>query len=412
MTQRLGDILVSERLLTFSQLEEAIETQCLYGGRLGTSIVELGFLSEEEIARTLSRKLRLPYIEPKLLMKIPSEVIDLVPQKLAKKHLVIPCRLEKKRLYLAMSDPTNLTVIDSLAFRLGFIIVPVVVPEIRLMLALQKYYQLDLSIRFQSLSQRLVANKHKKRESKKAAQPNPDSLTDVADEDILDLDNESVNKWPLLGEEESFDILSDEEYQDLINLPKHLRIKTETHPPKIGADPQVTLEVHKLERKEQQPFALFCKQLSSAENRDDIAQAIIDYIAPVNGVAALLMVKEREALGWIASSAGEPLQNFETLQISLEQPSILNKVAETKVCYLGSLAKEVGNIQLSSRFGHEHPPMVLLMPLILGGRLVSLLYLQDTRERLQQIFSEHHKLANKICMAFEVLILKNKIMIG
>jgi len=408
MSQRLGDLLVSEKLLTSTQLEEAIEAQCLYGGRLGTNIVELGHLSEEEIARTLSRKLHLPYIEPKLLMKIPIEVINLVPHKLARKHLVIPCRLEKKRLYLAMSDPTNLTIIDALAFRLGFIIVPVVVPEIRLMLALQKYYQLDLSIRFQSLSQKL-ANRSNKKNIPPSSIQKQDPILDVADEDILELDTNDEESWPLLGEKESLDMLSDEEYQELINLPTHLRNLAEDSSLKPGTEPQATLEIQKLQTKEQHPFALFCRQLNSAVNRDDIADAIIDYVSQMNAGVALLMIKDGEAIGWKAAFASEPLIDFEQLQIPLDQPSVLQTVSLSKSFYLGPLVKEVNNILLSSRFSHQLPQTVLLMPLMLRGRLVSVLYLQDTKHNFQEQLPEYQKMIAKVTMAFEMLILKNKI---
>jgi hypothetical protein len=412
MSKRLGDLLVAEKLLSTNQLEEAIEAQCIYGGRLGTSIVELGFLSEEEIARTLSRKLQLPYIEPKLLMKIPARVITLVPQKLAWKHLVIPCRLEKKRLYLAMSDPTNLKTIDALAFRLGFIIVPVVVPELRLMLALQKYYQLELPLRFHNLSRR-----SRTRNRAESMPPTPENraketLIEVADKDILELESTGAETWPLLGEDESLDMLSYEEYQELINLPKHLRNRPETDNHGTGADPQATQELKKLHIREQQPFALFCKELSSAEKRDDIANALIDYIAPMNLGVALLMVKEGEAHGWKAAYAGEPLENFTQLHIPLDQPSALQMAAESKSCYMGTLRKEVNNILLSSRFNHKIPETVLIMPLLLRERLVCLLYLQDIKGKTREQLAEYQRLIARVTMAFEMLILKNKIQMG
>ena len=412
MSQRLGDLLITEKLLTTSQLEEAIEAQCLYGGRLGTSIIELGFLSEEEIARTLSRKLHLPYIAPKLLMKIPAEVIALVPQRLAWKHQAIPCRLEKKRLYLAMADPTNLTIIDALAFRLGFIIVPVVVPEIRLMLALQKYYQLELSIRFQALSQKLASRNRKVPVPAAPEQKAKETILEVADEDILDPDAIDEESLPLLGENESFDMLSDEEYQELINLPKYLRTNTEESHLNTGADPRATREVQKLQLKEQQPFGRFCNRLTSADNRDDIADAIIDYLAPMNAGVALLMVKDGEAIGWKGVYKGTPLPDFEQLQIPLNQPSLLQTVTESQSYYLGPLPKQVNNILLSSRVSPLPPKSILLMPLMLRGRLVSLLYLQEFSDNIREQLPDYQKLITKVTMAFEILILKNKIQMG
>ncbi len=419
MPQRLGELLVAEKLITADQLEDAIEAQCLYGGRIGTSLIELGYLDEEEIARTLSRKLHLPYIEQELLMKIPSEVIDLMPQKLACKHLAIPCRLEKKRLYLAMSDPTNLTTIDALAFRLGFIIVPVVVPELRLMLALQKYYHLELSPRFYSLSQR-ITTKRRKTTSRSAPSPKTPGkqsrteppLLEVTDEDIVDTSNPDEENWPLLGEKDTLDDLSDAEYQELINMPEHLRQDPSDASVKAGADRQVTLEVAKLSAEEQHPFALLCKSLLTAENRDDIADAIIDYLSSIGKGVALLMVKGETATGWKAAFAGEPLPDFSQLQIPLNQPSILQTVADSKSCYLGPLPHDSNNLHLASFFTQQPPEMVLLMPLLLRGRLVSILYLQETDTSIQQQLPEIQKLAAKAAMAFEMLILKNKITMG
>lgn len=421
MQQRLGDLLVTEKLITSEQLENAVEAQCLYGGRIGTSLIELGYLGEEEIAQTLSRKLHLPYIEPHLLMKIPSEVIALLPKKLAWRHLVIPCRLEKKRLYLAMSDPTNLTVIDAMAFRLGFIIVPVVVPELRLMMALQKYYQLELSPRFISLSQNLSAHKHKNvddsapvtRADKKQSKANSEEpILEVSEEDVLKEKAAEEENWPLLGEKETLDSLSDDEYQDLINMPDHLRLGPADSEDKAGADSQATIEVAKLRAKEQHPFVLLCRGLTTAEDRDDIAAVIIDYIAPICSGAALLMIKDGEAMGWKAAAEGEILSDFDQLHISLVQPSVLKTVADSKVYYFGTMPTEANNILISSYFGHQPPETILLIPLLLRGRLVTMLYLQDTSDNLLQQLPDYQKLIDKTAMAFEMLILRNKIRLG
>ena len=75
---RIGEMLVAEKLLTTEQLNEAIEAQYLYGSRLGTSLVELGYIDEETICKTLSCKLSLPYIEPEALMAIPEDILALI----------------------------------------------------------------------------------------------------------------------------------------------------------------------------------------------------------------------------------------------------------------------------------------------------------------------------------------------
>ena len=413
MSQRLGDLLVSENLLTSAQLEKAIEAQCLYGGRLGTNIVELELLSEDRIAKALSRKLQLPYIDPQLLMKIPPEVIKLIPKKLACKHQIIPCRLERKRLYLAMSDPTNLTIIDALAFRLGFVIIPVVVPEVRLMLALKKYYSLELSFRLQRLSQKLAKQTQTLNTTSASDKSlESDKILELAEEDILVNDDIDEETWPLLSEKESFDMLSDQEYQELINMPDHLRVNPEEkNHPEADTVIRTAPKVEALST-EDPPFTHFCKQLKSVENRDDIANAIIAHVSQKSRGVALLLVKDGEVHGWKGAWEGKSLDDFEQLQISLTQPSVLQTVSVSKAHYLGPLPMEVDNILLSTRFNHQTPESVLVMPLTLGGRLVCLLYLQDFGEDILRQLPEYQKLIYKVSMAFEILILKNKILMG
>src|SRR5439155_10900925 len=53
---RLGDMLLEEKLCTPAQLEEALETQVVHGGRLGTNLCELGFLKEPDLARMLGKQ--------------------------------------------------------------------------------------------------------------------------------------------------------------------------------------------------------------------------------------------------------------------------------------------------------------------------------------------------------------------
>jgi hypothetical protein len=58
---RLGELLLEEKLISREQLEEALETQVVHGGRLGTNLVELGFLKEVDLARVLGRLHNLPF---------------------------------------------------------------------------------------------------------------------------------------------------------------------------------------------------------------------------------------------------------------------------------------------------------------------------------------------------------------
>ncbi len=64
---RLGDMLIDEKLVTHEQVEEALETQVIHGGRLGTNLVELGFLQEKDLARLLGKQHNMAYAAGEML---------------------------------------------------------------------------------------------------------------------------------------------------------------------------------------------------------------------------------------------------------------------------------------------------------------------------------------------------------
>jgi hypothetical protein len=139
---RLGELLVSHGLITSEQLEDALFAQKQFGGRLGTNLVELGFISDGELANVLSEQLKIPCAKPQLLASIPKEVIAKLPKNLASKYRAIPLRFHGGELHLAMADPQNFAQVDELAFALGVRVKPHVVTEVALNYALERYYGL------------------------------------------------------------------------------------------------------------------------------------------------------------------------------------------------------------------------------------------------------------------------------
>src|SRR5258708_23327954 len=114
---RIGEMLLEAGILTREQLEEALNAQLIYGGKLGTNLVEHGFVTEEFLTSFLSKQCNIPAAEPKDLEDIPSTVIETLPRELADRHKVVPFRRDKRRLDLALVDPTNLKVVDDVAFK-------------------------------------------------------------------------------------------------------------------------------------------------------------------------------------------------------------------------------------------------------------------------------------------------------
>ncbi|HZI94612.1 MAG TPA: hypothetical protein VFE84_10245, partial [Patescibacteria group bacterium] len=155
MIRKLGETLVDSGNITEAQLHRALTAQLVFGGHLGTSLLELGYLDEETLGETLSGMFGVPYADFETLSKVPYSVIRSMPARLVEKHKVVPLRMEGKVLHLAMIDPKNLLALDEISFVTGYRIVPWVSPEVRVVQVLEKYYNMPRSQRFTTLAREL-----------------------------------------------------------------------------------------------------------------------------------------------------------------------------------------------------------------------------------------------------------------
>lgn len=144
--KKIGELLKEAGLIDNFQLEAALSHQRSWGGKLGAVIVELRFAREEEIARVLAEKLRIPYIELSA-SEIPAEVADIIKPDIARKFSVMPVRKEGKSLVLAMADPLNIDVVDNIRFNTGMTIKPVLAMGSEIQDAIRKYYDKEPPVR-------------------------------------------------------------------------------------------------------------------------------------------------------------------------------------------------------------------------------------------------------------------------
>jgi len=152
---KLGEVLVKERLITNEHLKLALERQVIFGGRIGTNIVELGILTEEEFTKFLSRYLKIPMVESSKLINIDEEIIAAISKELAEKYKAVPFKKEKNRLHVAILDPKDMNAIDAFRFVSGYDIIPYAASELRVLYALEKYYGIKRDLRYISIFDRL-----------------------------------------------------------------------------------------------------------------------------------------------------------------------------------------------------------------------------------------------------------------
>jgi type IV pilus assembly protein PilB len=137
--RKLGELLVETGLLGSDQLTEALKVQIENGKRLGETLIELKFISEEEMAFTLAMQLKIPYID---LNDYPVQdnALESIPREISHKFRCVAIELKSNILNVAMADPLDLHMIKDLQFITGYNIQPSISTPSQIMDILQKHY--------------------------------------------------------------------------------------------------------------------------------------------------------------------------------------------------------------------------------------------------------------------------------
>src|SRR6202008_3302094 len=139
MSVRLGEILIKESLITQDQLQKALEYQRANGGKLGSCLTKMGYITDDDITGVLSRQYGVPSINLKYY-EIDPNVIKLIPQDTALRYQVVPLSRVGSVLTIAMTDPTNVFAMDDIKFMTGFNVEPVVASESAIAEAISRFY--------------------------------------------------------------------------------------------------------------------------------------------------------------------------------------------------------------------------------------------------------------------------------
>ena len=153
-TERIGDLLIREGLISKEQLEKALQEQKQNGTRVGYNLVKLGFVKETELTKALARQYKMPAVDLSKF-EVDPKIAKLIPSDLATKHFVLPLKRDGRTLTVAMADPTNLGVIEDLKFITRYDIFPVIAGEFTLRAAIEKHYEASTDQQMQNLLQEI-----------------------------------------------------------------------------------------------------------------------------------------------------------------------------------------------------------------------------------------------------------------
>src|SRR5437763_8527104 len=139
MSVGLGELLTKVSLISQDQLKDALKMQKETGGKLGETLIRLGFVSEEDITECLSQQFGVPTIK---LDHFESDaaVIKLINADVARKYNILPVNKTGATITIAMADPTNVFAMDDIKFMTGYNVEPVVASELGIKAAIDNYY--------------------------------------------------------------------------------------------------------------------------------------------------------------------------------------------------------------------------------------------------------------------------------
>lgn len=139
LKERIVDVLLSRRLLTKAQLDEALAVQQAQGGSLQKLLVERNLVKEADLLAAISEGLGIPPISLSRV-KLNPDLKGLISREMARQYEVLPVSCIGKTLTVAMADPLNVFALDTLATMTGLVVHPMLTTSNEIRDAIDQYY--------------------------------------------------------------------------------------------------------------------------------------------------------------------------------------------------------------------------------------------------------------------------------
>jgi hypothetical protein len=377
---RLGDMLVEEKLCSRAQIEEGLETQVVHGGRLGTNLVELGFVPEKELARMLGKQYGVAYASGE--MHPDPAAMSVSDPSFFDDHDILPMRVEATRLTVAVMDPRRIEPLDQLGFKAGKRVVPVVIPEFRMNQLLRKHCRAYRTMR--------PLDMNTLRPSKavaEAQEPTPAAVGDLINED----DFAKLYAQAAGGRDEpEEDVLLGEVIEASmpgVPIPR----------PSIPGPPEPVLQP--LSFAEAQAF------VAKSADREDVARNVLRFAVSKFARALILSVQGDLLTGWHGAGQGVSERAVRKIGVSLRENSSFKLVRETKSHYVGPMKGGPGTAMFYKLLKGGVPKSVVMMPLLVRSKLVHIVYVdQGSNQMTPPDIGELLILSQAVGRAYEAMI--------
>jgi hypothetical protein len=352
---KLGEMLLAEGICTVEQLKAAVENQVIMGGRIGTNLLELGFISEENLAKTLAGQFRTRVLfgddinpERDALAKIPKDAVERLD--------VIPYRLEQRSIQVLCIDPGDLKALDEVAFITGLKPAPIAVPELRFWQLLNRLYGIERELRYLVLEGTSLPVKVADR-----PEAEPTVQEDLISEEVFARlyqrkeDQPEPDDIPVLDEAD-MELVEEEEVIDLVE-----EVEPEPAPAPAPEESPLT-------------FQEATQLLQGIDDRNAVARTVLRFAASVFKRCLLFTTHQQVIIGWDAVGGNIDPARFRSLAIPLNTPSVFQLVVNSRAHFLGGLQKTRINIGFLKAMGKQVPLSAVVVPILVRGRVVNLLY--------------------------------------
>ncbi len=360
---KLGTLLLRNAAISLSQLESGLRTQVLYGGRLGTNLVELGFLDIDTLGDQLGELYQIPVATRALLDDARPDVINLISARTAATLGAIPLGHLPPfvdALAVAMIDPRDEHAVDQLADQTGLEITPYIVSELRALYYLEKHYGLPRQARFVRPGSRKTSGGMDRRKS----QPAGGIVTPPAVR--LEPRRKSGN----------------------VSVP----------PPPAPAPPRLT-------------FIEACDRIDAAVHRDAIATTLLEFADGRFPALVLFLVRDGNALGWRAFSEQPLAQPITALSLPIGGTSSLQCANDDLRPFRGKPPAAAQPTERALWQFLDLPPVseVAVAPVPVRARAVNLIYAHPRGDRFEGgLVDELNELATRASEAYVRLIRQAK----
>ena len=416
VAEKLGETLLSVGAISPAALNRALLSQRSTGGRLGTVLLEQGLVTEDTLARALSKISGREYAYPNEVLSTPREIIALVPPKLAIRCQAVPFGRDGRILKVAMRDPNDLAAADELSFVTGKKIEPYVASEIRIAEALERFYGERRPARFRALAERLarapqaavapppVVPPPPPPNPYRPAAPTPLPTTPVLPDSSPPGAAGSPEIWrgasPAAHDPDDIDI---ETWR-----PEPLLTPVAFIPPPAPSPEALEIEFAPPKPPAPISFEEALARMLAAESRDDIADAVIDHFRESYERIALFIARKDDVIGWNAHGEGISRSSFKSVRIPYSQPSVFLNGKISGGYYQGPLPALPAHERLIEALGRR-PLECALLPVAIKKRVVAFLYVEPKGTTVPpEKVNDLRKVAAAMADSFARLALKMK----